>query len=595
MHRSPESIELGLTPNPWNNIANQFTPRNLNDVIRWSRYIITQSPTLAEVIRKYATYPITEFIIDTDNEALRKKYEKIIASLRLKSKLCDIGFDHYTIGNVFSSVYFPIDRFLICKNSTCKSSFNARNNTNAWKWKNYKFSGICPVCKQENAEFEIKDQKSLDIDRMNIVKWNPENIYTDHNPISEETEYYYRIPSNVKKGVMNGNPLFVTTIPWEMILAVKKSQDFKFAHDNVYHVKNLSMGSMLDGLGLPPILSMYSLIFYQALLRKANEAIATEYLTPLRVMFPNTGSAANDPIVQMSMQGFTQRMQASLKKHKADPNHILISPIPIGYQALGGEGRTLLVSQEIDQAEKTMLLGLGVSQELLSGTTNWTSSTVGLRLLENSMANYISNLTEMIQWTTTKIASYLGIEVVNVTLAPFQLTDNDAVKEIFLKIWAEGKLSTQTLFEALDLDHTDEYEKRKQEAIKEQELQVELQEILKKTKFEKHKETKDDDNDAYNLANQQAHEIAQQLAGMDPASQRQALLKLKGEDESLYNLVLDISNELNEQLGPLDPSTMMQEDPSAGGPPGTQSKQKQKQEPAKKQETNSKDVKKDGK
>lgn len=559
LHRQAETISMGPTPNPWFNIANQFTPRNLHDVIKWSKYIITQSPTLVEVIRKYATYPITEFVIETENEALKAKYEKIIESIRLKAKLCDAGFDNYTIGNVFSSIYFPLDRMLVCNG--CKTSFHAKRYVgNVVKFKSFKFQGHCPICKAYNDAFTISDQKSLDIDRINLVKWNPEHIYTNYNPITGETEYYYRIPNNVKKAILLGDPLYVTTTPWGMIEAVKANQDFKFDNSNIYHIANLSMGSMLEGLGLPPIISMYSLIFYQAILRKANEAIATEYLTPLRVVFPQASSASADPIAMMSMQNFTGNMQSTLRKHKQDPNHILIAPMAIGYQNIGGEGKTLLVSQELDQAEKTMLLGLGVSQELLSGTTNWTSSTVGLRLLENTLANFISQLGDYITWVITKIASYLGLEIVPVKLSPFELTDNEMAKELLFKLHEGGKVSTQTLFNSLGLDYNDELEKIKEEAITEEELKIEVEDTLKKVRFAKDKEVKQDTDDSFEHANQEAHGIVKGLMKLDPEKQQQALLDLKAQDEPMYNLVMETIQSSPEVVDE-SPEAMAQQQP----------------------------------
>jgi hypothetical protein len=81
-------------------------PRNLHDVIRWARYITVQSPTTTEVIRKQCTYPITEFIVDTNSDEIEAKYKELFESFKLKQKLQDIGFDYHTLGNVFVSVYF---------------------------------------------------------------------------------------------------------------------------------------------------------------------------------------------------------------------------------------------------------------------------------------------------------------------------------------------------------------------------------------------------------------------------------------------------------------------------------------------------------
>src|ERR1017187_7332104 len=68
------------TNSPFFTVANQFLPRNLHDVIRWARYITTQSPVTTEVIRKLSTYPITNFLVDTKSEKTKEKYKEVFKS-----------------------------------------------------------------------------------------------------------------------------------------------------------------------------------------------------------------------------------------------------------------------------------------------------------------------------------------------------------------------------------------------------------------------------------------------------------------------------------------------------------------------------------
>ena len=193
---------------------------------------------------------------------------------------------------------------------------------------------------------------------------------------------------------------------------------------------------------------MYDLIFYQASLRKANEAIALEYLTPLRVVYPGNPGGNGDPIIAGSMRNFVDNMTQSLKMHKKDQNHILIAPTPVGYQNLGGDGRNLLVAQEIAQAEETILLSLGVSRELLSGTTNWTSSTVGLRLLENTLSGFVLQIENLLEWIFRRVSAYLGIQYHDVTLKPFKLSDDESLRSFLGAMNQVNKVADSTLFES---------------------------------------------------------------------------------------------------------------------------------------------------
>ena len=540
-----ERFGMGQLPNPFFTTANQFIPRNFHDVIKWSRFITTQSPTTTEVIRKLSTYPITDFVVDSSQEKIRESYKKIHKSIKIKQKLADIGFDYYTLGNVFCSIYFPFDRHLECPH--CKAVLTARTalDKKIVRWKRFAFQGICPSCSIESI-FKVKDVKSNDINRINIVKWKPENIAINHNPVTDESEYYYTIPGDVKKKVLLGDPMFLSTLPWGMIESIKHNQEFKFDNDNIFHLAAISMGNMINGFGVPTLLCLYSLVFYQAMLRKANEAVAAEHMTPLRMLFPQQASPAGDPVSMLSMQGFTKNVTDSIKRFKNDPNQVLISPIPIGYQNMGGQGKALLVSQEIQQAEETMLLSMGVSRELLSGTTNWTSSTVGLRLLENTMNNYVGQINTLIEWIYSKIAMYLGIENVDISLVPFKLTDNDAIKPLLQNLASEGNIAISTFLESLGFDFNEEQDRIVRDQVTKAETEIRANHEVNIAKFMRHKDlhNEDQDDNGYKQSRDQAHDLANQIMYNTPPEQQMAVLsQLRQQDEPLYAQVVELIKE----------------------------------------------------
>lgn len=464
---------FGQTPSPWFTVANQFLPRNLHDVIRWSKYITTQSPTTTEVIRKLASYPITEFEVASKEKTTVDKYQEVFKLLGLRQNLQEIGFGYHTIGNVFISIYYPITRVLRCPaKGGCGTDYPIRK-ANFISFKKYQFVGTCPHCNY-NGPFDRIDRKSFNVKDMNIIQWDALNMVVNNNPITGRSEYYYAIPNEVRQKVMLGDMLFLSDTPWSFIEAVKAKQDYKFDDDGIYHLKAPSLTThSLNGIAVPPLISLFGLVFYQQTLRKANEAIATEFLSPLRVVYPSaTGST--DPSINMSLANFKSRMEMALKRHKRDPNHILVAPAPIGYGTISGEGRALLVNQEIQQAEETMLLSLGVSKELLSGTTNWTSSTVGLRLLENNMSSYVAQMDTCLGWMFGKIAQYLSLEDCPVTLKKFKLVDDSTMQQLFANLAGAGKMSMTKFFESVGENYDDEMDNLKKEQIAQAVMQVEV-------------------------------------------------------------------------------------------------------------------------
>lgn len=540
-----DSYEVGQLPNPFFTQSNQFIPRSFHDIIKWSRYITTQAPTTTEVIRKLASYPITEFIVDSDNEQTVETYKKIFKSIRMKERMSDAGFDYYTLGNVYTSIYFPIDRHLHCPN--CRSSFEVKSamRTGGAVFKKWVFQGECPNCAQQ-VTYKVVDTKSRDISRINLIKWKPEHVSLNHNPVTGESEFYYQIPGDVKRKIMMGDPLFLATVPWSMVEAVRYNKDYMFDPSNIYHMKSISMGNMIDGLGIPPLISHYGLVFYQQMLRKANEAVAAEHMVPLRVLFPQQSSSTGDPIAQMSLRGFAKNMKKTMRQMKNDPNHILIAPTPIGYQQLGGQGRSLLVNQELQYAEEQQLMSMGVSRELLSGTTNWTSSTVGLRLLENTMNNYVGQLRELINWIMEKIAQYLSIEITETKLVPFKLTDNEALKTMMVDMWKEKVISASTLLESFGMDYNEELDKMGRDQVAMAEKQIEIDRNVEKAMFMKSKGMQSDkDSSGFDDNRKEAYSIVQKvLKAQTPVEQRDMLMKIQHDDPTLYQTVMQMLNDM---------------------------------------------------
>jgi hypothetical protein len=481
-----------------------------------------------------ATYPITDFNIDTEKAGLKQKYRALLKSFKLKEALANIGFEYFTIGNVFLSIYFPIHRSLIC--TSCNTAYNAKKAD--WvTFKQYKFSGTCPHCGHV-GELKREDTKSLSVEDMNLIKWNPEHIVVSHNPISGESEYYYTIPNAVKVKIQKGDKLFVNSVPWGFIEAVKNNQSFKFDKGNIFHLQNVTTGGQVEGIAVPPMLTLFSLVFYQATLRKANEAVAQEYLNPLRVVYPQAQSSNSDPVVAMSLRNFVSNMEDALVKHKRDKNHVLVAPSPIGYQALGGEGKNLLVSGEIQQAEQTILLSLGVSMELLSGTTNWTSSSVGLRMMESHLFSYTSRLQDFIDWVTLKTSTYLSMDNVEVSLLPFKLLDDDNLKNMLFQLASAGKASTTTLYKELGLDFFKEQEKLVTESAELAKTEVNKAFEIEQAQFLAAKKRAVDlkDNEEFTGATDKAQQVAEQLANADESTRRSFLAHLKTTDYVTYAL-----------------------------------------------------------
>ncbi len=533
---------LGSTPSPFFTVSGQFNPRDFKSIIKWTRFLAANSPLTTEVIRKLSSYPITEFILDTEDEKLKKQYKQLFKHLDLKARLIDIGVDFHLLANVWVSVYFPFIRWLTC--SSCKSQHQLSKFSNrTLQFRNWEFRGVCPTC-GESGVFKRHDVKSPSMKGLSIINWDPEDISLIHNPVSNQTQYWYKVPGKLRGLISQGDLFTLESIPWSFVDAVRKNEDYCFDREGIFHLKGHSVANAIPGYGVPPIVGTYGLAFDAAMMRRANSAIASEQISPLRVIFPQP--AGKDPATAMSLQNFSKNMKRYMLLHKADPSVIAMTPIPVGYQQISGEGKAMLVSQEIEQIQEELLLSLGVSRELLSGTLNWTSSTVGLRLLENTMWKYIDSIQRLLDWLIEQITPEFNLEPVQVTFEPFKLTDNDEKQSMMFQLSQTQNVSAQSMLSSMGLDWHEEMQRIRDEQVEKAKQDVLVKrdiDIAQYVAAQGAADTDSEESAGYKTALQQAQETANQLIGMAEGPRRSALSALKVQDPALYLMTAKLIEE----------------------------------------------------
>ncbi len=207
-------------PNPFFDLAKNFIPKNIKTLFSYCRTFFYTNSFLRNVITKLTEYPITEIIIDsTETQVKKDKWRDILLhKVKLKPLLIEIGLDYYTFGNAFISVSIIPKRFLKCSNCQEEHLFE----TVSFKLKNFEFIGTCNSCKAGGVKFTIKDEQTRSIENLKFIRWSPENIEIDWDPIINEAEYYYSIPASVKSKILKGNKHILSTIPEIFLTSLKK-------------------------------------------------------------------------------------------------------------------------------------------------------------------------------------------------------------------------------------------------------------------------------------------------------------------------------------------------------------------------------------
>ena len=140
-------------------------------------------------------------------------------------------------------------------------------------------------------------------------------------------------------------------------------------------------------------------------------SIAMEHIVPLRMLFPQAGSATSDPYTTVNLQDWHDQIAGELRRWRADNNYIPILPLPIGQETIGGDGRALLLSQEIRVWSEHIVAGMGVPNELIFGGLSYCQSPDTLLFTSHGLET-LEELTPIEEGqgsSDRKVVSHLGI------------------------------------------------------------------------------------------------------------------------------------------------------------------------------------------
>lgn len=526
-----------------------FAPRKLKDLFRLCEYLYFNSAQIYAALQKFCTYPITDIVYETQNEALKEYYEDLHnKTLKTKRILIRAAVDKFVYGNAFFSMYAPFVRFLKCPR--CATLTNIQQVTYRFKLKKLSFNYECSGCKMrvDVNDKGVIDRKITRKDRISVIRWDPKLMDIDYNPITGHSEYYYTIPKEIKERCSKGNKHLIDTMPMEFLKTIKDDKIFKFAEGQVLHMRMDAPAGIEAQWGFPPLASTIKLFFYAAVLRKANEAIALDYIVPLRIISPKQSSANADPMTTISLAKWSEEMKTSVKKWRRDPLHIMWSPIPAEVTHLGGQARALMTLGEVQAAEDNIIAAMGLPKEFIYGGFSAMGSGIQLRVLENQLVHQTSDLNDLLQWVTDKSAKQLGRGTVQVSLAPFRFIDDVQQKSLLLQLNGADPagpwISKRTIGEAFDIDPADERKWRMQEALDDarstQDLQVELQKRQNNLGSQARAQAQMGQQGlAYDqqAVIAQADQLVQQMSALDPGSRQSQMHALQSEDLVMYAVV----------------------------------------------------------
>jgi len=443
-------------PNPFFDIAHTYLPATVKEMFKYCRYYFLTNALINATVFKLSEYPVTDIIIDHENSETKKRWEEYFHDhLQYRPFQVECGLDYNTYGNCLVSLSFPFQKYLKCRG--CGYTERADKIRPFWKFTNFGFRMTCPHC-GTTEEAIAKDVYLKNASGIKLLRWNVEDIEIQYNDISGECTYYYTIPQPLRSDIVIGKKEVVEGVPQIFIQALRQQKGIIFSKDNLFHLKRPTLAWQDRGWGIPLILPVLKDTFYLQIMKKAQEAVLLEHVVPLRVLFPQAASGTSDPFTTINLTQWKEQVASEIARWRYDHNYIPIMPLPLGNQSIGGDGKALLLMQEMQMWSEHIIMGMGVPREFLMGGLSYAGTNVSMRMLENAFIGYILRHKLMANWVMKMVANYMEWPEAKIRFKPFKMADDIQRKAYLFQLNQAQKISDTTLLADADLNMEEEDE-----------------------------------------------------------------------------------------------------------------------------------------
>lgn len=266
-------------PSPFFDVAHTYLPDTVKQMFRWCRYYTLTNPLIAAVVYKMSEYPVTDIVIDSDNDGTKKLWSSFFEDiLQMRAFLIDIGLFYNCYGIALVSINYPFRKFLVCRN--CKNMVLASKAK--FRFRNFKFFLQCKCGAHQEAE--AKDVPIRSPNEIRLMLWNPEDINIKYNDLTGKSVYYYTIPLNMRNDIVMGKKDLLVNTPQIFIDAIRQQKSVVLNPDNIFQYRRPSIltGSKDRAWGVPLILPVLKDVFYLQVLKKAQECVSLDTMIETR-------------------------------------------------------------------------------------------------------------------------------------------------------------------------------------------------------------------------------------------------------------------------------------------------------------------------
>lgn len=481
------SVQTFLFPAPWDDPQNKIKPLSIRDLLYWCEYIYLNNDLIAAAMRRLASHFVTELEIEGLEASHRDKVLSFFYhTLDIRHILFQIALDYLVYGNCFVSIVFPIEKTVMCPKCNFTVAFEpyANRDDTEFEFKKFQIHLKCVHCGYKGP-WEVTEKASSKQDDVVVVRWNVHDIDIIYDVLTGTADYIWRIPSEYSEPIKKGSVLHINRAPADVLRAIQENKNLKLNRDEVIHVKAEGpAGLRLNGWGLSPLVTSFNKAWLSDVLRRALQAIAYDYVVPLRILCPEPRSASpglyGDAVLSTGLDVADAKLSAIIRDWRKNPTGWYTCPFPIRYQIFGAEASRIIPYQILELVNMDLISGMNIPLELFKGSLQIAGAPMALRLLENAwqniprllnrvLAKIVSHMRLRFRWDNfvIRLKKPSDIEDINKQMAALQLAMGNVV-------------SMTTGLRSIGLDFEEEAKRMIEEQKYRAKLNMQLQEELGK-------------------------------------------------------------------------------------------------------------------
>lgn len=475
-------------PDPFADYASTVMPDGINEAHRWSMYIASANGLYASALQNVLSFFITEVepVGEDIDDGVKAKYlDWLNDDFQIDRQARAFGFDFLVSGNGMASFLVPFRRALACPGCGDEHPFRivTDNPVFGYQWRNYEPHARCPSCGFQGRWLR-RDRKDPDPKRVGLRRWNPIEMDILFKRYHWTRDYIWKINEIDRRNIRVGYPDHVEDMPWDVVDAVRLNANLRLNKDYLFHLFEEPLaGTLYEGWGVSRVLANFRQAWYYQVLHRYNEAIAMDYVIPFRVITPSPepGAAdaeAGDPLLNLDLGSFMARVQQMLRIRRRDPAAWHTLPMPIQYQALGGEAKNLAPFELLDQAASMLLNNIGVPVELYKGTLQLQTAPAAIRLFQSKWSDLYKGLSRFVNWVGKQAARHFGWPQIRLRYQPPSLADDLEATLQKLQLMTTRQISQTSGLRSIGADFREEQRKIIDEERYVAELQARFQEEM---------------------------------------------------------------------------------------------------------------------